>query len=68
MDYFLTIPGLAALQKKYPNIPKVAPSPKKDDVVEDPNLMFQDEVEAYTTYKTQGNFTPHPGKSISWES
>ncbi|XP_064641032.1 centrosomal protein of 72 kDa-like isoform X1 [Lineus longissimus] len=51
---------VAALQKKYPNIPKVAPSPKKDYVTEDPNLKFQDEIEAYTAYKTQGNFTPHP--------
>ena len=29
----------------------------------DSNLTFGDEIEAYTSYKAQGSFTPHPGNN-----
>ena len=29
---------------------------------DDPNLKFQDEIEAYTSYKATGHFTPCPGE------
>ena len=27
----------------------------------DPNLKYTDEIEAYTSYKAKGHFTPNPG-------
>ena len=32
----------------------------------DPNLKFQDELEAYTEYKATAHFTPHPGKTNTY--
>ncbi|XP_013402874.1 centrosomal protein of 72 kDa-like [Lingula anatina] len=31
----------------------------------DTNLKYQDEIDAYTSYKVQGHFTPHPGTASS---
>ncbi|CAH1780162.1 unnamed protein product [Owenia fusiformis] len=55
--------------KKYPHIPAVTGTPPREmqeknrvRFSEDPNLQFQDELDAYTSYKATGNFTPHPGE------
>ncbi|KAK2147885.1 hypothetical protein LSH36_531g01063 [Paralvinella palmiformis] len=43
-------------------LPQVAEDLQKNPSAntDDENLNYQDEVEAYTSYKAQGHFTPHP--------
>ncbi|CAC5375297.1 unnamed protein product [Mytilus coruscus] len=52
---------VAPHQKKYPNIPAGhTGSYDVDGTRRDENLQYQDEVDAYTKFKSHGYFTPHP--------
>ncbi|XP_041376248.1 centrosomal protein of 72 kDa-like [Gigantopelta aegis] len=64
-DDFETDEKMAAYRKKYPNIPAVTVTQyERNERTRqqqcDPNLEYQDELQAYTKYKSVGIFTPHP--------
>ncbi|KAL8613869.1 hypothetical protein ACOMHN_032859 [Nucella lapillus] len=52
--------ALSAHKDKYPNIPSLPVPEVSHRKRNDPNLQYQDELEAYTKYKSRGFFTPHP--------
>ncbi|KAK7114531.1 centrosomal protein of 72 kDa-like isoform X2 [Littorina saxatilis] len=53
---------MAAYKDKYPNIASLARDDMHRKKRTDPNLQYQDELDAYSKYKSHGFFTPHPGR------
>ncbi|XP_025116292.1 centrosomal protein of 72 kDa-like [Pomacea canaliculata] len=57
--------ALAAYKDRYPNIASIASNElplKSEHKRYDPHLQYQDEVDAYSKYRSHGYFTPNPTK------